>query len=126
MFDSNEFLANEIRNKILNVFPNITVNTYYDSDRDEYSVSINEKELYYSDVYQILVLEIKQELLWAKNLYNFYFTLDEVSCENMKLLATLTMEYSYSLNFSDYLTELPKMNIDAFQYLIEEDQQLAA
>lgn len=126
MFDSNEFLANEIRNKILNVFPNIIVNTYYDSDRDEYSVSINEKELYYSDAYQILVLEIKQELLWAKNLYNFYFTLDEISCENMKLLATLTMEYSYSLNFSDYLTELPKINIDAFQYLIEEDQQLVA
>lgn len=94
MFDINEFLANEIREKLNNIFPNITINTFYNSDRDEYNVSINDKELYYSDEYQLMVMEIKQNILWTKNIYNYIFTLDEVSCENMKLLSKLTLEYS--------------------------------
>ena len=82
MFDINEFLANEIKNKLNNIFPNIIVNTFYDSDRDEYSVSINDKDLYYSDEYQLLVMEIKQNILWTEKIYNYFFTLDEVSCSN--------------------------------------------
>jgi len=126
MFDINEFLANEIREKLNNIFPNITINTFYNSDRDEYNVSINDKELYYSDEYQLMVMEIKQNILWTKNIYNYIFTLDEVSCENMKLLSKLTLEYSYSLNFTNYLTETTAISTTDYYYLYADDQQLAA
>ena len=75
MFSKNDSLALTIKNKILSNFINANIEVIFDKEQDEYFISTRNKELYYSEEYGMLVLEINQNL-WKQGIFNFYFILD--------------------------------------------------
>lgn len=77
MVDNNHALAIMIKNKIQTHFINAGVNIIFDKERNEYFISTRNRDLYYSQAYGILILEINQNTLWGRGIFNFYFTLDE-------------------------------------------------
>jgi len=76
MFDKNYTLALKIKNLILINFPYAGINVFHDSTLNEYFISTQNKELYYSDEFGKLILEINQNMLWGQGIFNFYFILD--------------------------------------------------
>jgi hypothetical protein len=76
MFDANSVLATEIKNRIMKNFLYANVNVVFDEAHDEYFVSVDNRELYYSEAFQSFVMGIKQDILWKENVHNFYFILD--------------------------------------------------
>ena len=75
MFNNDDSLALEIKNKILTRFIHADISVFFDKERNEYFISTRNKELYYSEGYGMLVLEISQNL-WGRGVFNFYFILD--------------------------------------------------
>jgi len=76
MFNNNNALALEIKNIILNNFIQADIEIIFDKERNEYFISTRDKELYYSEAYGMLILEINQNILWRRGVFNFYFILD--------------------------------------------------
>jgi hypothetical protein len=76
MFNNNNALGLEIKNKILEKFINADLEVYMDREQNEYFIVTHNKELYYSEAYGMLVLEINQNILWKQGIFNFYFILD--------------------------------------------------
>jgi len=74
--ENDNLLARSIRNKILSNFISAEINITYDKEQNEYFISTRDKNLYYSEAYGLLILDIKQNILWEQGKYNFYFTLD--------------------------------------------------
>jgi hypothetical protein len=77
MFDDNNVLATEIKNRIMKNFLYANANVVFDQEHNEYFVSVDNRELYYSEAFQSFVMGIKQDILWKENVHNFYFILDE-------------------------------------------------
>jgi hypothetical protein len=77
MFDDMNVLVTEIKNRIMKIFLYANVNVVFDQDHNEYFVSVDNSELYYSEAFQSFVMGIKQDILWKENIHNFYFILDE-------------------------------------------------
>ncbi|GHT86028.1 hypothetical protein FACS1894137_11040 [Spirochaetia bacterium] len=61
-----------IRERIHNTFPVVAVSIYPDETEDNTIVAIDD-ELYYSDEYQTLILDIKMNFLWKQDIYNYLF-----------------------------------------------------
>lgn len=76
MVDKNDTLAIKIKNLILSNFPHANINIFFDKEQSEYFISTSNEELYHSEAYGTLVMEIKMNILWKQNIYNFYFILD--------------------------------------------------
>ena len=75
MFNNDDSLALEIKNTISINFIHANIEIIFDKERNEYFISTRNKELYYSEEYGMLVLEISQNL-WKQGIFNFYFILD--------------------------------------------------
>jgi len=69
-------LALEIKNIILTNFLNADIEIIFDKEQNEYFISTRNKELYYSEAYGMLILDISQNILWGQGIFNFYFILD--------------------------------------------------
>ena len=68
-------LKNKVKNILLSKFPNIHVAVYLD---DGYIVySINNKGVYYSQEYLMLVMDIICNILYPRGIYNTLFVCDE-------------------------------------------------
>jgi hypothetical protein len=80
MFDNDNSLALEIKNKILDRFIHANTSVFFDKEHNEYFISTRNKELYYSEEYGMLVLEISENL-WRQGKFNFYFIFDARSHE---------------------------------------------
>jgi len=100
MFDNGNFVALEIKNKIRSHFIDADINIVFDKEQNEYFVSTQNRELYYSEEYGKLVLEISQSLLWGQGIFNFYFVLDSSGREFDKtvkeILFSLKREVTYT------------------------------
>lgn len=72
---SNNFsnVVTEIKKQFSAKYPNVHLN--FSDEDDDYNFSINNRELYYSDDFQLFVFKIKQKL-WEQNIHNIYFILD--------------------------------------------------
>jgi len=67
------FVDNEIRNAVRSSFPLLSLDIYHDVSRDEYVVAIDNRDVYYSDEYQKLVMDLKISLLWPAGVDNYFF-----------------------------------------------------
>jgi len=76
MFNNYNALAMEIKNIILTNFFHADIEIIFDKEQNEYFISTRNRELYYSEAYGMLILEIKQNILWRRGVFNFYFILD--------------------------------------------------
>jgi len=76
MFNNYNALAMEIKNIILANFIHADIEIIFDKERNEYFISTRNRELYYSEAYGMLILEINQNILWKQGVFNFYFILD--------------------------------------------------
>jgi hypothetical protein len=62
----------EIKRRINEKFPDLNVSIFPDETQDNVVVAIND-ELYYSDEYLELVMDIKIKILWENNIFNYLF-----------------------------------------------------
>jgi hypothetical protein len=62
----------EIKNKIHERFPSLEISIYPDETQDNIIVAIDD-DLYYSDDYLSHVMDIKINLLWENNIFNYLF-----------------------------------------------------
>ena len=76
MFDTNLYVQAFIEKSIRDAFPFLTVFTYLDEEVASFVVSINDETVYYSEAFQGLVMDLKLNLLWKMNLYNYLFVYD--------------------------------------------------
>ena len=68
-------IKNKVKNILLSNFPSIHVTVYLD---DGYGVySINNKSVYYSQEYLMLVTDINCNILYPRGIYNTLFVCDE-------------------------------------------------
>ena len=68
-------IKNKVKNILLSNFPDIRVTVYLD---DGYTVySINNKGVYYSQEYLMLVTDINCNILYPRGIYNTLFVCDE-------------------------------------------------
>jgi len=99
MLNNNNALALKIKNIILRNFLHADIEVVFDKERDEYFISTRNKDLYYSEAYGMLILEISQNTLWKQGIFNFHFILDvrEPECNKMteKTTFLLTEEIKY-------------------------------
>ena len=100
MFDNGGFIALKIKNKILSHFIHADINIVFDKEQNEYFISTRDRELYHSETYGKLVLEINQNILWGQGIFNFYFVLDSRGREFDKtvkeILFSIKKEVSYT------------------------------
>jgi hypothetical protein len=92
MFDDRNVLATEIKNRIMKNFLYANVNVVFDQEHNEYFVSVDNRELYYSEAFQSFVMGIKQDILWKENIHNFYFILDETLYGFEKITGKISFE----------------------------------
>jgi hypothetical protein len=65
-------LNEEIKRRICAKFPFLSVSIFPDETQDNIIVAID-NDLYYSDEYLALVMDIKTNVLWANNIFNYLF-----------------------------------------------------
>ena len=74
MEHENKALFSRIKKMIHKQYPSINVAITTD---DDYIVfSINDKNIYYSFAFLLLITEINRKMLWAKGIYNVLFVLE--------------------------------------------------
>jgi hypothetical protein len=99
MFNKNNALILEIKNRILKKLINADIEVYLDREQNEYFIVTHNKDLYNSEAYGMLVLEINQNILWKQGIFNFYFILDVranelgIMAENMSFSQEKTYPY---------------------------------
>jgi hypothetical protein len=76
MLNNDNNLALIIKNIILTAFLHADIEVNFDKERNEYFISTRDKDLYYSEAYGLLILDIEQNILWKQGRFNFYFILD--------------------------------------------------
>jgi hypothetical protein len=62
----------EIKKRINEKFPELNVSIFPDETKDNIIVAIDD-ELYYSDEYLDLIMDIKMKILWENNIFNYLF-----------------------------------------------------
>jgi hypothetical protein len=74
MIDNFSNLIVGLKEQFRKNYPDVHINVILDEDED-YNFSIGNRELFYSDGFQLFLFNIKQKL-WEKNVHNIYFILD--------------------------------------------------
>jgi len=121
MFNENNALVIEIKNKILLQFIDAEIDIFYDKDQDEYFISTRNKELYYSDDYGKLIYEINQGDLWVNGIFNIYFILRENDTSVKEMSFSVDKETVYT---SWNVDKTQAFNTDKMYYF--NDNSLAA
>jgi hypothetical protein len=78
MFDDTAYLIDDLKGEIYRNYPSVKINVVVSNDSDEYFFSINNRDLYYSEDFQLFLMNFKKDRLWANDIYNIFFTLDEM------------------------------------------------
>ncbi|MDR1836641.1 MAG: hypothetical protein LBQ89_03180 [Treponema sp.] len=118
MFNHEDFLALEIKNIILTNFFHADIEIIFDKERNEYFISTRNKELYYSESYGMLILEINQNILWKQDFFNFYFILDlrRNPLENMAKNILFTSEETSFTQWNLHTQTVPDDNHFIYNY----------
>lgn len=98
----NDTLAMTIKNKILLKFPYADIDITLDKEQNEYFISTSDEELYHSEAYGVLVMDIKLNILWKQNVYNFYFILDLRKSEFGKMTKNMTFSPANEINYKTW------------------------
>jgi hypothetical protein len=62
----------EIVKRIHKKFPSLEITVFPDKTQDNIIVAIND-DIYYDDQYLALIMDIKMNLLWKNNIFNYLF-----------------------------------------------------
>lgn len=62
----------EIKTKIHEKFPSLSISIFMDETQDNIIVAID-NDLYYSEEYLALIMDIKINFLWKNNIFNYLF-----------------------------------------------------
>jgi hypothetical protein len=100
--ENDNLLARSIRNKILSNFIFADIDIIYDKEQNEYFISTRNKDLYYSEAYGLLILDIKQNILWEQGKYNFYFTLDIQEKEFDRMIKNITFSLTDETDYKSW------------------------
>jgi Rps23 Pro-64 3,4-dihydroxylase Tpa1-like proline 4-hydroxylase len=92
MLNNNYALALAIKNIILTNFLHADIEITFDKEQDEYFISTQNKEIYYSQAYGMLLLEINQNILWKQGIFNFHFTLNVKPSQPEELVRKMTFD----------------------------------
>jgi hypothetical protein len=65
-------IKQEIIKKIHEKFPSLEITVFPDKTQDNIIVAIND-DIYYDDEYLALVMDIRMNLLWENNIFNYLF-----------------------------------------------------
>ena len=65
-------IEQEIIKRIHKKFSSLEINIFPDKTQDNIIVAIND-DLYYDEEYLALIMDIKMNLLWENNIYNYLF-----------------------------------------------------
>lgn len=92
--------------KILNLsYPEARIIMTMDKYDDEYFISINDSNIYNSDEYQDLVLQIKTKLLWPKAISNVFFIIeskDDIHISEYILMNSVDAQINCTLPSANY------------------------
>jgi len=118
MFNHEDFVALEIKNIILTNFFHADIEIIFDKERNEYFISTRNKELYYSEPYGMLILEINQNILWKQGFFNFFFILDSRRnpLENMAKNTLFTSEETSFTQWNLHTQTVPDNNHFIYDY----------
>jgi hypothetical protein len=114
MFENDNFLAGSIRNIILSNFINANIDIIYDKGQNEYFISTRDKNLYYSEAYGLLILDIKQNILWKQGKFNFYFILDVRERDFDKMTEKTTFSHTDEISYKTWEVNKPSIFIDKY------------
>jgi hypothetical protein len=78
MFDDNNYIIDDLKRKVYDNFPSANINVVRSED-GEYFFSVDSRELYYSDDFQLFLMRLKIDEVWGRGIYNIFFTLDETA-----------------------------------------------
>jgi hypothetical protein len=67
-------LINVLKRKLYEKFPSASISVVHEDG--EYFFSVNNRQLYYSDYFQLFLMNLKIDILWPKKVYNIFFTLE--------------------------------------------------
>jgi hypothetical protein len=76
MFDDNDYLIDNLKREIYQNYPSVNISVIH-NENSEYFFSMDNRELYYSEEFQLFLMKLKKDMLWGKNIYNIFFSLDE-------------------------------------------------
>jgi len=79
----------EIINRIHEKFPFLEISIYPDETQDNFIVAIDD-EIYYSDDYLDLIMDIKMKILWENNIFNYLFVKETVKPDFIPVSVILT------------------------------------
>jgi hypothetical protein len=120
MFDNNDYLIDDVKREIYQNYPSININVVR-NENDEFFFSINSRELYYSERFQIFLMKLKKDMLWEKNIYNIFFSLDEM----MNKINSITFSGNIlTTNISNWKTD--NISIEINNNIPYEDQLTVA
>jgi hypothetical protein len=77
----------EIKKRINEKFPNLDVSIFPDETQDNVIVAIDD-DLYYSDEYLEVVMDIKLKILWENNIFNYLFVRESAKPSFIPVLFT--------------------------------------
>jgi hypothetical protein len=107
-------LALTIKNKILTTFLHADIEINFDKEQNEYFISTRDKDLYYSEAYGLLILDIKQNILWKQGKFNFYFILDVRERDFDKMTEKTTFSHTDEINYKTWEVNKPSLFIDKY------------
>jgi hypothetical protein len=99
---------NEIKKMINAKFPQLTISIFPDETQDNKIVAIDD-DLYYSDDYLSLVMDIKMNLLWKNNIFNYLFVKEKYrewvpvpgpTILNKAIIVTISFSTEYKSQFT--------------------------
>jgi len=112
-----------IKRRILEQFPTVNVELTHNKDSIEYFFCIDDKNIYNSESFQLLITKLSIEVIWPEHIPNIHFTYEEQQNIN-----SLTMNFSQLLdrNLSlSYENKLENFVVNSYSYVPEEHIQAA-
>lgn len=103
-----------IQSRIVINYPSVNVEINHEDSEDEYYISIDDSDIYYSNSYQELITSINLEIIWPKNIIGIYFIYDESQdfpnlSYSYERTDFLTQQYEYKLEY--FLTVSNNVNL---------------
>jgi hypothetical protein len=112
MLNNNDSLVSAIKNIILTNFPYAGTEVIFDKEQNEYFISTRNKELYYSEAYGMLILEINKNTLWEQGIFNIYFILDVRDKEFDKMTEQITFSFMDETAYKTWDVNKTSLSVD--------------
>jgi hypothetical protein len=102
-----------IQLRILEKFPSLSVQLYYDSNLKEYYITLNDIDIFHSDECCRLLFILTQEFLWKNHINNVFFAVESgQKFEEPKLTRSFISNQGYITIPNYEVSNYSKQNIN--------------